>query len=118
MLVDFECVTNNRHRVLSIALIKFGARSDKHIVGLEPTVSALKTSWYKNVEREYYNIGGELKRRQDTYFICDGGFLCWQTLVCPYAGTAETGRRGHYNTNLESVRKDVECTFGIQKKRW
>jgi len=23
-----------------------------------------------------------------------------------------------YNTNLESIRKDVECTFGILKKRW
>ena len=26
--------------------------------------------------------------------------------------------RGFFSTNLESVRKDVECTFGILKKRW
>jgi hypothetical protein len=25
---------------------------------------------------------------------------------------------GYFSTNLESVRKDVECTFGILKKRW
>jgi hypothetical protein len=38
--------------------------------------------------------------------------------VCPFAGTEETGCRGHYNIYLESIRKDVECTFGILKKRW
>jgi len=37
--------------------------------------------------------------------------------VCSYAGSAETGRRGFYNTNLESIRRDVECTFGILQ-RW
>ena len=35
-----------------------------------------------------------------------------------YAGTVEMGRRGYYNTNLEAIRKDVECTFDILKKRW
>ena len=25
---------------------------------------------------------------------------------------------GYFSSNLESVRKDVECTFGILKKRW
>ena len=58
------------------------------------------------------------KEKRGMYFICDGGYLRWQTLVCPYAGTAETGCRGYYNSNLVSVRKDVECTFGILKKRW
>ena len=32
--------------------------------------------------------------------------------------THEAGRRGYFNGNLESVRKDVECTYGILKKRW
>jgi hypothetical protein len=26
--------------------------------------------------------------------------------------------KGYFSTNLESVRKDVECTFGILKKQW
>jgi hypothetical protein len=49
----------------------------------------------------------------------NGGYLHWKLLVCPFAGTEERGGCGHYNsTNLESIRKDVECTFGILKKRW
>ena len=117
--VAFECVTDNRRRILGIAPIQFGSRSDKHIVRLDPTVTSIKMDWYKDVEWECYNINGEVKRCRGMYLICDGGYLRWETLICPYAGTNDgTGRRGYFNTNLESVRKDVECTYGILKKRW
>jgi hypothetical protein len=40
-------------------------------------------------------------------------------LICPYASESSLGRKGYFNSNLESIRnKDVECTFGILKKRW
>jgi hypothetical protein len=39
-------------------------------------------------------------------------------LICPYAGDEVTGQWGYFNTNLKGIRKDVECTFGILKKRW
>ena len=41
-----------------------------------------------------------------------------RNMISPFAGAQVSGRRGYFNTNLESVRKDVECTFGIMKKRW
>jgi hypothetical protein len=42
------------------------------------------------------------------YLICDGGYLRWVTLICPYAGTHdEAGRCGYFNGNLESVRKTL-----------
>jgi len=40
------------------------------------------------------------------------------TSICPYAGCENLSLKGFFSTNLESVRKDVECTFGILKKRW
>lgn len=42
------------------------------------------------------------------YLICDGGYLRWETLVCPYAGDHDSGWCGYYNTNL----------VGELKKRW
>eukprot|EP01082_Thalassiosira_pseudonana_P007063 g6219.t1 g6219 contig22:16423-17748(-) len=116
--VAFECVTNNRRRVLGIAPIQFGARSDKHIVRFDPTVDLIKKQWYKDVEWDYYTTDGEVKKEKGIYFICDGGYLRWKSLICPYAGSEVIGQRGYFNTNLESIRKDVECTFGILKKRW
>ena len=116
--VAFECVTNNRRRILGIAPIQFGSRSDKHIVRLDPTVGRIRHGWYKDVKWQYRTMEGELKTAKGVYLICDGGYLRWKSLMCPYAGSPETGRRGYYNSNLESIRKDVECTFGILKKRW
>ncbi len=67
---------------------------------------------------QYYTIDGELKTEKGICFICDGGYLRWNTLICPYAGSEVIGQRGYFNTNLEGIRKNVECTFGILKKRW
>jgi hypothetical protein len=103
---------------MGIAPIQYGSRSDKHIVRLDPTVSAIRTGWYKDVEWEYQTIAGEVRRGRGIYLMCDGGYLRWKTLMCPYAGTPGPGCRHYYNKNLESVRKDVECTYGILKKCW
>lgn len=76
-LVAFECITNNRCQVIMIALIQFKARSDKHIVCLDPppTIKFLKTFWYKNVQRKYFDITGEEKSSHRVYLISDGGFV-------------------------------------------
>ena len=37
--------------------------------------------------------------------------------MCPYVNATAASAEGYYSTNLESLRKDVECTFGIMKKR-
>jgi hypothetical protein len=52
------------------------------------------------------------------YFICDNGDLRWPTSICPYDRADSSTLEGHFSTNLEAVWKDVECTFGILKKRW
>ena len=59
--VAFECVTNNRRRILAIAPIQYGTRNDKHIVRFDPTVSSLKYDWYKDVEWDYFTLYGESK---------------------------------------------------------
>ena len=52
------------------------------------------------------------------YLIWDGGYLCWPQSICPYSSVTAASAEEYYSPNLESVRKDVECTFGIMKKRW
>jgi hypothetical protein len=52
-----------------------------------------------------------------SWLIVDNRYLKWLTTVSPFKVTAlEKERRwSHW---LESLRKDVECTFGIMKGRW
>ncbi len=53
------------------------------------------------------------------YLICDNGYLQWPTLICPFMQSQNSGRlEDYYSANLESMRKDVECVFGILKARW
>jgi hypothetical protein len=47
------------------------------------------------------------------YLICDNGYLRWPTSICLYEGAAKSTLEGYFSTNLESVCKDVERTFGI-----
>ena len=59
-----------------------------------------------------------MEQDRGAYLICDNGYLCWPTSICPYAGVENSSLEEFFSTNLESVQKDVECTFGILKKRW
>ena len=52
------------------------------------------------------------------YLICDNVYLRWPTTICPFTRMDKSTPEGFFSTNIESVRKDVECTFGILKKRW
>ncbi len=39
-------------------------------------------------------------------------------LISPFKGKSVGTRISYFSNNLKSVQKDVECTFGILKKRW
>jgi hypothetical protein len=53
------------------------------------------------------------------YLICDNGYLRWPQLICPFTVDEPCHTEsGYFSSNLESVWKDIECTFGILKKRW
>ncbi len=49
------------------------------------------------------------------YLICDNGYLQWPTSIYPYSQADNSTVKGYFSTNLESVRKNIDCTFGIKK---
>ena len=59
-----------------------------------------------------------MKRRyQGAWLLVDNGYLAWPTTVPPIKSTSSQ-REIRFSRWLESMRKDVECTFGILKGRW
>ncbi len=117
-MIGFECITNYHRRIIGIFGPLFGTRNDKEIVKVDTNVHLLHTGWFKDVRWSYYNADGGVCKDRRVYFICDNGYLCWPTSICPYERADSSTLEGYFSTNLESVRKDVECTFGILKKRW
>lgn len=116
--VAFEVISDNNRKVLGIAPVQFGTRNDQHIVRLDPSVTKLRKEWYKEVEWHLFDADGNVVTQKGVYLICDGGYLRWKTLICPFPSERHGTRKGYFSDNLESVRKDVECTFGILKARW
>ena len=115
----FECVTDLDRRILGVFGPQFGSQNDKHIVKLDPNVRALSEGRFSEVEWQYYAEDGSIKTETGVYLICDNGYICWPTLICPYMRSQMSNRlEDYFSTNLESVRKDVECVFGILKSRW
>jgi hypothetical protein len=71
------------------------------------------------VEWQYYDEDGTIKKSTGVYLICNNGYTCWLTTICPYMHSQMNNRlEDFFSTNIESVRKDVECVFGILKSRW
>jgi hypothetical protein len=116
--IGFECITNYRRRIIGIFGPQFGTRNDKEIVKVDTNVHLLCTGWFKDVRWSYYNKYGGVQEDRGVYFICNNGYHCWPTSICPYEQADSSTLEGYFSTNLEGVRKDVECTFGILKKRW
>ena len=51
------------------------------------------------------------------YVIVDNGYLDWSCTVPPFGVSNDIDEIG-WSKWLESMRKDVECTFRILKGRW
>ena len=54
----------------------------------------------------------------DAYYICDGGYHYWQELIAPFKSQIPGSKMEMWSSNMESARKDVECAFGILKRRF
>ncbi len=114
----FEVISGFDREILGVSSIQFGTRNDQHIVKIDENVAKIRDGWYNTVEWEYYDAYGNKFKAVGVYLICDGGYLRWPILICPFKGATAHSQMGYFSSNLESVRKDVECVFGILKKRW
>ncbi len=76
----------------------------------------IANGWYSEIVWNYYAEDGNVCMSTGVYLICDNGYLCWPTTICPYMWSESRGTRlkDLFSTNLESV----ECVFGILKSRW
>ena len=115
----FECITDFDRRILGVFGPQFGCNNDKHIVKIDHNVHMLSNGWLSSVEWNYYGHDEQICSSKGVYVICDNGYISWPTTICPFMGSRMNGRlEDYFSSNIESVRKDVECVFGILKGRW
>ncbi len=117
--LGFQCITDFNRRVMAIYVPQFGSWNDKDIVKHDGNVRSIrKNCLFTNTTCQYYDGDGNVRTERGMYLICDNGRLLWPTSICLYSKANNATLEGFFSANLESVRKDVECTFGNLKKRW
>ena len=117
--LGFQCITDFNRRVMAIYGPQFGSRNHKDIVKHDGNIRAIrKNHLFTNTTWQYYDGDGIVQSERGMDLICDNRYLLWPTSICSYLKANNATLEGFFSTNLESVRKDVECTFGILKKRW
>lgn len=72
---------------------------------------------YQNVSYEVLDDKGRTVSVTGVYLICDGGYMNDCFLIDPYPFRSSRSII-YWSEWLESLRKDVECLFGILKSRW
>ena len=59
------------------------------------------------------NVGGDQTEEvKGLYLICDGGYHRWRCMQAPTKVCVGDPQLSVFSRWLESVQKDVECTFG------
>ena len=95
-----------------------GSWNDKTIVHYDTFVSRFRTGdLYGNVEFEVQVSASEIKKIRGLYLICDGGYHKWRCMQCPFPEGPSDDEKA-WSKQLTSLRKDVECVFGILKQRF
>ena len=59
-----------------------------------------------------------MRTHRGLYYLCDGGYSPYTYLMPPFKDQLETSVYFGWSEHVESLQKDVDCTFGVLKKRF
>ena len=118
----YNMTVNHKQRILHTTFGHPSRFNDKTLVLFDTLILKLKNGKYNDI----YNFelmdedkdGNVVKVKYNgCYVIVDNGYLSWSITVPPLKNNTSRSEI-RFSQWLESLRKDVECTFGILKCRW
>ena len=118
----YNMTVNHRRRILGTTTGHPGSWNDKTLVLYDTFIRGIKRGEIlDDNEFELYEKdadGNTIRvRYKGAWIIVDNGYLSWSTTVPPFTNT-NWRDEVRWSEWVESMRKDVECTFGILKGRW
>ena len=118
----YNLTVNHRRRILGTTKGHPARFNDKILVTFDDFVKSLRDGKY-NDEYDFELLDFDENRNvirvkyKGCYLIVDNGYLDWSVTVPPLK-TTDLYSYLRFSNWLESMRKDVECAFGILKGRW
>jgi hypothetical protein len=118
----YNMTVNHRRRILHTTPGHPARWNDKTVVLFDDFIRGIHEGKYlSDVEFELYekddNGAVFSVKYRGAWVLVDNGYLAWSTTIPPMKKTFIQNEI-RWSQWLESMRKDVECTFGILKGRW
>ena len=111
----YQLVVNHRRQIIASTVGYPGRWNDKTIVRFDVFVTDIQRGLYlKDHKFTLKDSEGEDVNYEGAWILVDGGYLKWSNLICPFKNTMSV-KDIRWSKWAESMRKDVECTFGILK---
>jgi hypothetical protein len=117
--VGFQVSCTTRRFIQLIGKPQPGTRNDKTTIRYDATATAMRYGNHplKSKKWDCFDANGNRIQHRGMYWIVDGGYLRWPSLICadPYSANADVRKMSPIHGG---VRKDIECAFGILKRRF
>ena len=116
--ISYEVTVDHSKKIIAVTQGHPGARNDKTIVKFDGFVTAINDgTLYNDIPFDLVDKDGVISQQKGLYLIVDGGYHKWRCMQCPMKHTSKM-KEALWSKWVESVRKDVECCFGILKGRF
>ncbi|CAB1097890.1 unnamed protein product [Ectocarpus sp. CCAP 1310/34] len=116
--VAYQVTVDHTKRVLAVTPGFTGSTNDKSIIRYDTAVTKIREDpIYSEKEFTVYEADGTPYQLKGCYLLVDNGYHKWVTLIPPSKYPIDQNDLA-FSKRLESVRKDVECFFGIVKGRF
>jgi hypothetical protein len=113
----FLVIVDHNKRAMVLSRAFFGAANDKLIVKACEETKAIIEGSMQHITFHLYNSEGRYVKVKGAYVIADAGFLRIGCMADP-SHALWSKDEVRWSEFLESIRKDVECFYGILKNRF
>ena len=117
----YEIVVDHERKCLSCTAGFYGSYNDKNVAKFDTFLMKIhQQRFYEDIEYTLFDRNGNQIKQKGLYLISDNGYFNWRCLQFPYKrkGDVDNMYYHKWSKRVESIRKDVECFFGILKKRF
>jgi hypothetical protein len=115
--IAYEMTCSHDGKILYCTPGFYGSQNDKSIIRFDGLISKLRAGSHKEVQFKVYDVNGDLETLKDPYVLVDGGYHRWRHTISASRLNVDPDFIA-WRKRLESVRKDIEDTFGILKGRF
>ena len=116
--LSFLVIVDHNRKALYVSSAHFGASNDITISKNDPMLLGILAGKFADTEFVLYDEDGIPTLCKGAYLITDNGFPpSWPCMVSPFKD-AYTRDDVLWSEWIESIRKDVECFFGVLKSRF